>query len=91
MNEKLIRDLYLGKIRPWKSQGFKTETYNKHYEKFCRLYDKLIASLPKKSRKMLEAMLEEYTSADGEVVTDAFVKGFELGMSLTVEGLHSGN
>ncbi|MDE6726949.1 MAG: hypothetical protein K2J80_03290 [Oscillospiraceae bacterium] len=87
MNDKTIRDLYLGKIRPWNSQGFKTEKYKEHIEKFMQLYDRIEAILPSKRRKLLDTMIEEYNNAQGEVIIDAFVKGFQLGMSLTAEGL----
>lgn len=90
MNEKTIRDLYLGKIRPEKSQGYKTEVYREHLEEFCNLYESIKAVLPEESRKTLETMIEEYNVSQGEVIIDAFVKGFEIGMRLTAEGLTLG-
>lgn len=91
MNEKTIRDLYLGKIHPEKSQGYKTEVYIEHLEEFSRLYEKIKAVLPEENRKTLSSMIDEYNVTQGEVIIDAFVKGFEIGMSLTAEGLCSGN
>ena len=90
MNEKTIRDLYLGKIHPEKSQGYKTEVYREHLEEFCNLYESIKAVLPEESRKTLETMIEEYNVSQGEVIIDAFVKGFEIGMRLTAEGLTLG-
>lgn len=89
--KKTIRALYLGKIHPEKSLGFKTEKYTIHLEEFSRLYDRVKSALPKENRSMLETMIEEYNLSQGEVIIDAFVKGFELGMSLTAEGLRFGN
>lgn len=91
MNDKTIRALYLGKIRPEKSCGYKTEKYTEHLNEFARLYNNIEEALPKDSRNMLETMIEEYNLSQGEVIIDAFVKGFELGMSLTAEGLRFGN
>lgn len=91
MNDKTIRNLYLGKIRPWNSKGFKTAAYDEHIEKFTQLYEDIKAALPKNSQSKLETMMEEYNSSQEDVIMDAFVKGFELGMRLTVEGLCSGN
>lgn len=91
MNEKTIRDLYLGKIHPEKSQGYKTETYTEHLEKFSRLYEIIEAALPEENRKTLSLMMDEYNAAQSEVVTDAFVKGFEVGMSLAAESLLAGS
>ena len=87
MNDKTI----LGRIHPEHSRGYKTEKYKEHLEEFIRLYDGIEKILPSESRKMLEEMIEEYNSSQGEVVIDAFVKGFELGMSLAVEGLCFGS
>lgn len=91
MNKKLLSDLYLGKICPADSRGYKTEIYEAHTEKFSSLYDSIFALLSEENKKMLETMIEEYNTAQGEIIVNAFVKGFELGMSLTVEGLCSGN
>lgn len=91
MNEKTIRDLYLGKIHPEKSQGYKTETYTEHLEKFSRLYEIIEAALPEENRKTLSLMMDEYNAAQSEVVTDAFVTGFKIGVRLTAEGLLGGN
>lgn len=91
MNDKTIRALYFGKIRPEKSGGYKTEKYIKHLEEFNRLYDRVEAALPKESRRLLDTMLEEYNESQGEVVTDAFVQGFKIGLSLAAEGLGSSN
>lgn len=87
MIDKTIRDLYLGKIRPEKSRGYKTEKYTEHLNEFDRLYENIKAVLPEESRQTLETMLEEYNVSQGEVIIDAFVNGFRLGMSLTAEGL----
>lgn len=87
MNEKTIRDLYLGKIHPEKSRGYKTEVYREHLEEFSSLYEIVKSALPEENRKTLETMIEEYNISQDEVVIDAFVKGFEIGMSLVVEGL----
>lgn len=89
MNDKTIRALYLGKIRPEKSNGYKTEKYAKHLEEFNRLYDLVEAALPIESRKLLEAMLEEYNESQGEIIIDTFAQGFKIGLSLTAEGLRS--
>ena len=91
MNEKTIRKLYLGKICPADSNGFKTEIYAEHLEKFEKLYNEIEALLPNESRGKLNAMMEENNLAEGEVILNQFVKGFELGMSLAVEGLCSDN
>lgn len=37
MNEKTIRDLYFGRIRPEESHGYKTQAYIEHMEEFSRL------------------------------------------------------
>lgn len=87
MNDKTIRALYLGKIRPEKSRGYKTEKYTEHLDEFSRLYERVKEVLPEESRQTLETMIEEYNVSQGEVVLDAFVKGFQLGMRLTAEGL----
>lgn len=87
MNDKTIHDLYLGKIHPEKTRGYKTEKYTKHLEEFSRLYERVKTVLPKESRETLETMIEEYNVSQGEVIIDAFVKGFQLGMRLTAEGL----
>lgn len=89
MNDKTIRALYLGKIRPEKSNGYKTEKYTKHLEEFNRLYDLVEAALPKESRKLLETMLEEYNESQGEIIIDTFAQGFKVGLSLAAEGLCS--
>ena len=91
MTDKTIRALYLGKLRPWNSQSFKTKAYTEHLARFETLYDKVKAALPGKERRALEEMIEEYGAAQGEVITDAFVRGFELGMRLTAEGLRTEN
>lgn len=87
MNDKTIRALYLGKLRPEKSRGYKTEKYIKHLEEFNRLYDRVEAALPKESRRLLEAMLEEYNESQGEIIIDTFVQGFKIGLSLAAEGI----
>lgn len=87
MNDKTIRALYLGKIHPEKTHGYKTEKYTEHLNEFSRLYDDIKAVLPKESRETLETMIEEYNVSQSEVIIDAFVKGFQLGMRLTAEGL----
>lgn len=87
MNDKTIRDLYLGKIRTEKSHGYKTEKYTEHLDEFSRLFDDIKAVLPNESRQTLETMIEEYNVSQGEVIIDAFVKGFQLGMRLAAEGL----
>lgn len=91
MNEKTIRELYLGKICPAGSRDFESETYKEHNNKFRKLYEEVENGLPDEIRKSLEAMIEEHDSARDEIVIDAFVKGFQLGMSLTAEGLRIGN
>lgn len=91
MNEKTIRALYLGKIHPEKSQGYKTETYIEHLEEFSRLYEIIETALSEENRKTLSLMMDEYNAAQSEIVTDAFAKGFEIGASLTAEGLLGGN
>lgn len=91
MTDKTIRALYLGKIRPEKSNGYKTEKYIKHLEEFNRLYDLVEAALPKESRKLLEAMLEEYNESQGEIIIDTFAQGFKIRLRLTAEGLCGGN
>lgn len=87
MTDKTIRALYLGKIRPEKSNGYKTEKYIKHLEEFNRLYDLVEAALPKESRKLLEAMLEEYNESQGEIIIDTFAQGFKIRLRLTAEGI----
>lgn len=91
MNDKTIRDLYLGKLHPEKSHGYKTETYTEHLAEFSRLYELVKAALPEENRDTLSLMIDEYNVSQSEMVTDAFVKGFELGVSLIAEGLLSGN
>lgn len=91
MNEKTIRKLYLGNICPAGSRDFENETYKEHSNKFHKLYENVEKGLPDESRKNLEAMIEEHDSAQDEIVIDAFIKGFQLGMSLTAEGLRLGN
>ena len=56
MNEKTIRDLYLGKIHPEKSQGYKTEVYREHLEEFCNLYESIKAVLPEERRQAFRIM-----------------------------------
>ncbi len=87
MNKKIIRGLYLGTIRPADSVGFKTETYKEHLKEFERLYNEIEALLPDESRGKLNAMMEENNIAESEIILNQFVKGFELGISLAVEGL----
>lgn len=91
MNDKTIRALYLGKIRPEKSRGYKTEKYAKHLEEFNRLYDRIEAALPKESRRLLDTMIEEYNESQGEIIADTFAQGFKIGLSLAAEGLHVGD
>lgn len=87
MNDKTIRGLYLGKIRPADPRGSKTEQYTAHYKEFVGLYEQLEALLPNESRQTLETMIEENNAAQSEEIADAFVKGFRLGMRLAAEGL----
>lgn len=89
MTDKMIRALYLGKIRPEKSSGYKTEKYIKHLEEFNRLYDRVEAALPKESRRLLDTMIEEYNESQGEIIIDTFAQGFKIGLSLAAEGLRS--
>lgn len=91
MTDKTIRALYLGKIRPEKSNGYKTKKYAEHLEKFNRLYDEVEAALPKESRELLETMIEEYNESQGEIIIDTFVTGFKIGVSLAAEGLRFGD
>ena len=87
MNDKTIRALYLGKLRPEKSSGYKTEKYIKHLEEFNRLYDEVEAALPKEKHKLLDTMLEEYNESQGEIILDAFAQGFKIGRRLAAEGI----
>lgn len=87
MNDKTIRALYLGKIRPEKSRGYKTEKYTEHLNEFRRLYDELLAALPEEQREVLETMIEEYNISESEIIADTFVQGFKIGLSLAAEGL----
>lgn len=87
MDKKTIRELYFGNICPVSSRDYENETYKEHKNKYRKLYEEVEKSLPEESRKKLEAMIEEHNSAQDEIVVDAFIKGFELGMNLTVEGL----
>lgn len=91
MTDKTIRALYLGKIRPEKSHGYKTEKYTKHLEEFNRLYDRVEAALPKESRRLLDTLIEEYNESQGEIIIDTFVTGFKIGLSLAAEGLRFEN
>lgn len=91
MNEKTIRDLYFGRIRPEESHGYKTQAYIEHMEEFSRLYEIVKAALPEENRSTLTAMINEDNDAQSEVVTDAFVTGFKIGVRLTAEGLLGGN
>lgn len=91
MTEKTIRALYLGKLRPEKSQGYKTKDYIEHFEEFSRLYEIIETALSEENRKTLSLMMDEYNITQSELITDAFVKGFEIGASLTAEGLLGGN
>ncbi|MDE6733455.1 MAG: hypothetical protein K2J77_11340 [Oscillospiraceae bacterium] len=87
MNDNTIRALYLGKIRPEKSNGYKTEKYTKNLEEFNRLYDLVEAALPKESRRLLDTMIEEYNESQGEIIIDTFAQGFKIGLRLAAEGL----
>lgn len=87
MSDKTIRDLYLGNLRPANSRGFDTKIYREHIQKYDRLYDEVRAALPKEMQKKFDVMANECNEAECEVIIDAFVKGFQLGMSLTAEGL----
>lgn len=87
MNKKTIRDLYFGHVCPAELRDFENETYKSHMKEFDRLYGNIEALLSEESRENLTTMMEEYGEAHDEVIIDAFVKGFQLGMSLTAEGL----
>ncbi len=87
MDKKTIRDLYFGRVCPAANRNFENETYKAHIKEFHRLYEDIKKLLPEKSRINLETMIEEYGTAHDEVVIDTFIKGFQLGMSLTAEGL----
>ena len=91
MNNKTIRELYFGKICPENSKNYDNEVYKEHRDQFLKLYEGIEKCLTDENRKNLEAMIEEHGFAQDEIVIDAFVKGFQLGMSLTAEGLRFGN
>lgn len=89
MHRRYIKKLFLGELRPMDSLRFETKEYQKHSREFTKLYRESQALLPKEKRKKLEILCDEHTSMHGEVVTDAFVNGFKLGMNLSVESFYS--
>ena len=87
MTDKTIRALYLGKLRPEKSRGYKTVKYTEHLNEFERLYNDIKSALPKESRWLLDTMIEEYNESQGEIIIDTFAQGFKIGLRLAAEGL----
>lgn len=89
MRRKHIRELYLGGLRPADSHGFETKLYKQFSEEFDRIYDEIQSLIPKDKRKKIDKLCDAQTSMYGEVVIDAFVNGFKLGMNLAAEALYS--
>jgi len=89
MVTETIRDLYFGGIRPAELRNFENETYKLHIRNYERIYEDIRSLFPNECLQSFDTMLEEYAEAHDEVVIDAFVRGFELGMKLTVAGLSS--
>ena len=89
MHRRYIKKLFLGELRPMDSLKFETKEYQKHSREFTKLYREIQALLPKDKRKKIEILCDEHTAMQGEVVIDAFVNGFKLGINLSVESFYS--
>ena len=87
MKNKIIRELYFGKICPENSKNYDIEAYKGHRDKFLKLYEDMEKCLTEENRVTLEEMIEEHGLAQDEIAIGAFITGFQLGMSLTEEGL----
>ena len=88
MHRRYIKKLFLGELRPADSLRFETKEYHKHSREFTKLYREIQALLPKDKKKKLEILCDEHTAMQGEVVIDAFVNGFKLGMNLSIESFY---
>ena len=89
MQREYIRRIYLGNVRPADSCEFENEEYEKWQNEFTKLYREIQALLPEEKRKDLEKMVDAHTAMQSEVVINAFVNGFKLGMNLAAEALYS--
>ena len=88
MHRRHIKKLFLGDLRPMDSLKFETKEYHKHSREFTKLYREIQSLLPKDKKKKIEILCDEHTAMQGEVVIDAFVNGFKLGMNLSVESFY---
>lgn len=89
MLPKYIRGIYLGNVRPADSCEFENEEYEKWQNEFTKLYREIQALLPEEKRNHLEKMVDAHAAMQGEIVINAFVNGFKLGMNLAAEALYS--
>lgn len=89
MHRKYIRGIYLGEVRPADSCEFENEEYEKWQNEFTKLYREIQALLPEEHRKKLEQLCDAHTAMQSEIVINAFVNGFKLGMNLAAEALYS--
>lgn len=89
MHRKYIRELFLGGLKPADSCKFETKEYEKFQKQFTHLYREIQGLLPKDKRKKLEQLCDAHTAMEGEVVIDAFVNGFKIGMNFAAESFYS--
>ncbi len=90
MRREYIIKLFRGEIHPEDSCEFETEDYEEFTKEFTILYREIKALLPEERQMNLEKLIDAHNAMNGEIVMDAFVNGFKLGMNFTVEGLYSG-
>ncbi|MCX4356562.1 MAG: hypothetical protein OSJ43_10105 [Oscillospiraceae bacterium] len=89
MHRKFIRELYLGGLKPADSCKFETKEYEKYQREFTLLFREIQELLPEEHRKKLEHLCDAHTAMQDEVVIDAFVNGFKIGMNLAAESFYS--
>ena len=89
MHRKFIREMFLGGLRPSDSCKFETKEYEKFQKQSTLLYREIQGMLPKEKRKRLEQLCDAHTAMQGEIVIDAFVNGFKIGMNLAAESFYS--
>lgn len=85
MEKETILDLYYGRLNPMDMEIEEKEEYERHCRKVAEKTEQFRKLLSPEQQEAFQKLCDAELQADEILHRDAFVKGFRVGMKLTVE------